>query len=197
MLLFCLTPIKFYQASSVVLSLFFGYVILQAGWLISLSQNMTDGPHKNVLKPEQTSGEIVVHIYVCGTYSKSLINIVDVCLEIMFVTASSRGLKCKMFCKIFYTIFYTLLHNFLHNFCHNFFSQFLQIDLGFGHDVPIFWLILFSRRVCKMRDWQSLLLFFFCRKFKKYFAKLLQTFCNKFSSSINFCNIFANLKFAH
>ena len=73
------------------------------------------------------------------------------------LTASSRGLKCKKFCKIC---------------CCKNFAKFL-------HN---FWLILFSRRVCKMRDWQSLLLFFFCRKFKKYFAKLLQTFCNKFSS---------------
>ena len=50
---------------------------------------------------------------------------------------------------------------FLHNFLYNFFSQFfgtmfakfLQIDLGFGHEVPIFWLMLFSRRGCRMTDW--------------------------------------------
>ena len=75
------------------------------------------------------------------------------------LTASSRGLKCKKSCKIcccknFAKFFTQILKKFLHNFFQNFyiifytiflknffftiFSKFLQIDLGFGHKVPIF-----------------------------------------------------------
>ena len=52
------------------------------------------------------------------------------------LTASSRGLKCKKFCKIC---------------CCKNFAKFL-------HN---FWLILFSRRGSRMRDWRPLLLFIF------------------------------------
>ena len=64
------------------------------------------------------------------------------------------------------------------------FAKFLQIDLGFGHEVPIFWLMLFSRRGCRMRDWRPLLLFFFCKNFCKFFAKNLQNILQKKFSSV-------------
>ena len=58
------------------------------------------------------------------------------------LTASSRGLKCKKFSKICCCKnFAKFLHNFLYNFFSQFFgtmfAKFLQIDLGFGHKVPI------------------------------------------------------------
>ena len=115
------------------------------------------------------------------------------------ITASSHGLTCKMFCKICHCKnFAIFLQNFCKNFCticckiftKNFFqffctifAKFLQIVLGFGHEVPIFWLMLFSRRGCRMRDWRPLLLFFFCKNFCKFFAKnlqnILQSICKK------------------
>ena len=54
----------------------------------------------------------------------------------------------------------------------------------------IFWLMLFSWRGCRMRDWRPLLLFFFCKIFFTFFAKCA-------TKIFLLYKIFANLKFTH
>ena len=80
-----------------------------------------------------------------------------------------------------------------------FIAKVLQIDLEFGHEVPIFWLMLFSRRGSRMRDWQPLLLFFFCTFWKinsaHFLQKLLHIFFKHFAKNVQ--KIFPLLKFAH
>ena len=88
---------------------------------------------------------------------------------------------------------------FLQNFCKFFctiFANFLQIDMGFGHEVPIFLLMLLCIRGFGMRDQRPLLLLqkflhIFYKKFTKYFAKFLKQmcriFCKMWKKKIFFC----------
>ena len=57
-----------------------------------------------------------------------------------------QNMPLQKFCKIFYITFFKIFRQF--------FTQFLifQIDLGFGHEVPIFLLMLLCIRGCGLRD---------------------------------------------